>query len=65
MKTMSIEVKEQIADLERKKIDLNEELAVTNSANRMKSIEEELYEINDTIKKLTENMEPEIECYGS
>ena len=65
MKTMSIEVKEQIADLERKKIDLNEELAVTNSANRMKSIEEELYEINDTIKKLTENMEPEIEWYGS
>ena len=65
MKTMSIEVKEQIADLERKKIDLNEELAVTNSANRMKSIEEELYEINDTIKKLTENMEPEIEWHGS
>ena len=65
MKTMSNEVKEKIADLERKKIDLNEELAVTNSANRMKSIEEELYEINDTIKKLTENMEPEIEWYGS
>ncbi len=65
MKTMSIEVKEQIADLERKKIDLNEELAVTNSANRMKSIEEELYEINDTIKKLTENVEPEFEWYGS
>ncbi len=65
MKTMSNEVKEKIADLERKKIDLNEELAVTNSANRMKSIEEELYEINDTIKKLTENLEPEFEWYGS
>ena len=62
---MSNEVKEKIADLERKKIDLNEELAVTNSANRMKSIEEELYEINDTIKKLTENLEPEFEWYGS
>ena len=65
MKTMSNEVKEKIADLERKKIDLNEELAVTNSANRMKNIEEELYEINDTIKKLTENLEPEFEWYGS
>ena len=65
MKTMSVEVKEKIADLERKKIDLNEELALTNSANRMKSIEEELFEINDTIKKLTENLEPEFEWYGS
>ena len=43
MKTMSVEVKEKIADLERKKIDLNEELALTNSADRMKSIEEELF----------------------
>ena len=65
MKTMSVEVKEKIADLERKKIDLNEELALTNSADRMKSIEEELFEINDTIKKLTENLEPEFEWYGS
>ena len=65
MKTMSVEVKEKIADLERKKIDLNEELALTNSANRMKSIEEELFEINDTIKKLTENLEPEFKWYGS
>ena len=65
MMTMPKEIKDKVAELERRKIDLNEELAVTNSANRMKSIEEELYEINDTIKKLTENMEPEIEWYGS
>tara|TARA_Y100001938_G_C7729264_1_gene253815 strand:+ start:205 stop:402 length:198 start_codon:yes stop_codon:yes gene_type:complete len=65
MMTMPKEIKDKVAELERRKIDLNEELAVTNSANRMKSIEEELYEINDTIKKLTENVEPEFEWYGS
>ena len=65
MMTMPKEIKDKVAELERRKIDLNEEFAVTNSANRMKSIEEELYEINDTIKKLTVNVEPEFEWYGS
>ncbi len=65
MMTMPKEIKDKVAELERRKIDLNEELAGTNSANRMKSIEEELYEINETIKKLTVNVEPEFEWYGS
>tara|TARA_A100001011_G_C13629162_1_gene563238 strand:+ start:210 stop:407 length:198 start_codon:yes stop_codon:yes gene_type:complete len=65
MKTMSDETKKKIRELEHRKIDLQEELAITNKAERFKAIEEELYEINDTIKKLTENMEPEFEWYGS
>tara|TARA_B100000424_G_scaffold263794_1_gene251475 strand:+ start:770 stop:967 length:198 start_codon:yes stop_codon:yes gene_type:complete len=65
MKTMSEETKKKIRELEHRKIDLQEELAITNKTERFKSIEEELYEINDTIKKLTENMEPEFEWYGS
>ena len=65
MKTMSEETKKKIRELEHRKIDLQEELAITNKTERFKSIEEELYETNDTIKKLTENMEPEIEWYGS
>tara|TARA_E500000331_G_scaffold298447_1_gene298265 strand:- start:1478 stop:1675 length:198 start_codon:yes stop_codon:yes gene_type:complete len=65
MKTMSEETKKKIRELEHRKIDLQEELAITNKAERFKAIEEELYEINDTIKKLTENMEPEFEWYGS
>tara|TARA_B100000424_G_scaffold134588_1_gene102156 strand:- start:123 stop:311 length:189 start_codon:yes stop_codon:yes gene_type:complete len=62
---MTIESKRKIRELEHRKIDLNEQLALTTKPNRMKEIEEELYEINDTIKKLTENLEPEIEWYGS
>ena len=62
---MSEETKKKIRELEHRKIDLQEELAITNKTERFKSIEEELYEINDTIKKLTENMEPEFEWYGS
>ena len=65
MKTMSDETKKKIRELEHRKIDLQEELAITNKTERFKSIEEELYEINDTIKKLTENMEPEVQWYGS
>ena len=65
MQTMTIESKRKIRELEHRKIELNEQLALTMSPSRMKEIEEELYEINDTIKKLTANMEPEIEWYGS
>lgn len=50
---MTIETKRKIRELEHRKIDLNEQLALTMSAYRMKNIEEELYEINDTIEKLT------------
>tara|TARA_E500000318_G_scaffold60371_1_gene56012 strand:+ start:460 stop:648 length:189 start_codon:yes stop_codon:yes gene_type:complete len=62
---MTTESKRKIRELEHRKIDLNEQLALTMSAERFKAIEEELYEIDDTIQKLTANMEPEIEWYGS
>ncbi len=65
MQTMTTESKRKIRELEHRKIDLNEQLALTMSAERFKAIEEELYEIDDTIQKLTANMEPEIEWYGS
>ena len=38
--------------LEQRKIELQEQLAMTTSVERFKAIDEELYEINDTIKKL-------------
>ena len=50
---MSQATKDQIADLERQKIMLNEELEITNSSVKMALIDQEIYEINDTIKKLT------------
>ena len=65
IETLTIENKRKIRELEHRKIDLNEQLALTTSTERFKAIEEELYEINDTIEKLTANMEPEIEWYGS
>ena len=65
IETLTIETKRKIRELEHRKIELNEQLALTTSAERFKAIEEELYEINDTIEKLTANMEPEIEWYGS
>lgn len=65
MNTMTLDTKNKIRELEHRKIELNEQLALTNSAQRFKQIEEELYEIQDTIKKLTTNIEPELEWYGS
>jgi len=65
MNTMTLDTKNKIRELEHRKIELNEQLALTNNAQRFKQIEEELYEIQDTIKKLTTNMEPELEWYGS
>ena len=65
MNTMTLDTENKIRELEHRKIELNEQLALTNSAQRFKQIEEELYEIQDTIKKLTTNMEPELEWYGS
>ncbi len=65
MNTMTLDTKNKIRELEHRKIELNEQLALTNSGQRFKQIDEELYEINDTIKKLTTNVEPELEWYGS
>ena len=52
---MSQDTKERIANLERQKIDLENQLELLGySGNllRMHQIEEEIYEIEDTIRKL-------------
>lgn len=56
IETLTIENKRKIRELEHRKIDLNEQLALTTSVERFKAIEEELYEINDTIKILTKKV---------
>ena len=55
IKTMTQDTKDRIADLERQKIELNDKLEILGySGNlvRMHKIEEEIFEIEDTIKKL-------------
>ena len=55
IKTMSADTKLRIADLERQKIELENQLETLGYANnlvRMHKIEEEIFEIEDTIKKL-------------
>jgi len=55
IKTMTQDTKDRIADLERQKIDLENQLETLGYANnlvRMHQIEEEIYEIEDTIRKL-------------
>ena len=54
--TMTQEVKDRIRDLERQKIQLEEELQWMENANnfvKMVKLEQEIYEIEDTISKLT------------
>ena len=56
VETMTQETKDRIADLERQKIELNDQLEIlgyTGNLVRMHQIESEIYEIEDTIKKLT------------
>ena len=53
--TMTQDTKDRIAELERQKIELNDQLETLGySGNlvRMHQIEEEIYEIDDTIRKL-------------
>ncbi len=55
IKTMTQDTKDRIADLERQKIELEnrlEMLGYSNNLVRMHQIEEEIYEIEDTIRKL-------------
>jgi hypothetical protein len=55
IKTMTQDTKDRIADLERQKIDLEDQLEMLGYAGnlvRMHKIEEEIFEIEDTIKKL-------------
>ena len=56
VKTMTQEKKDQIRSLERQKIALEQELEWVENANnfvRMVKLEQEIYEIEDTIGKLT------------
>lgn len=55
VETMTQDTKDRIADLERQKIELENQLETLGYANnlvRMHRIEEEIYEIEDTIRKL-------------
>jgi len=56
VETMTQSTKDRIAELERQKIDLNDQLEIlgyTGNLVRMHQIEEQIFEIEDTIKKLT------------
>ena len=56
VETMTQDTKARIADLERQKIDLNDQLEIlgyTGNLVKMHQIEEQIFEIEDTIKKLT------------
>ena len=56
VKTMTQDVKDRIADLEKKKIDLEDQLEMLSYSNnlvKMHQLESEIYEIEDTIGKLT------------
>ena len=55
IKTMTQDTKDRIAEMERQKIELENQLELLGySGNlvRMHQIEEEIYEIQDTIRKL-------------
>ena len=55
VETMSADTKLRIADLERQKVQLEsrlEHLGYSGNLVRMHQIEEEIYEIEDTIRKL-------------
>ena len=54
VKLMTQDTKDQIANLERQKIALEDQLEfIGNNLVRMHEIEQEIYEIEDTISKLT------------
>ena len=56
VKTMTQDTKDQIANLERQKIMLEdqlEHLSYTDNMVKMVEIEQEIFEIEDTIRKLT------------
>ena len=50
--------KDRIADLERQKIALKDQLQFETKTASIIRIEEDLYEIDDTIKKLTQPVRP-------
>ena len=55
IQTMTQDTKDRIAELERQKLDLEdrlERLSYANNLVKMVEIEQEIYEIEDTIRKL-------------
>ena len=55
VETMTQDTKDRIANLERQKIELNDQLEIlgyTGNLVKMHQIEEQIFEIEDTIKKL-------------
>ena len=54
IKTMTQDTKDQVANLERQKIALEDQLEfVGNNLVKMHELEQEIFEIDDTIRKLT------------
>ena len=53
MKTMSGETKRQIRDLMRQKISLEDQLQIATDDRRIQRLEDDLYEVKDTLDKLT------------
>lgn len=50
--------KEQIANLERQKIAIKEEMEWSNNPVKVRDLEDQLYDIEDTLKKLTASVRP-------
>ena len=55
IKLMSQDTKDRIRELEGQKVILEEQLELSNSAVEMAYLDEEIYEIKDTLVKLTAN----------
>ena len=53
MKTMSEDTKRQIRDLMRQKISLEDQLQIATDDRRIQQLEDDLYEVKDTLDKLT------------
>ena len=53
MEPMSQEKKRQIRDLMRQKISLEDQLQLTRDDRRIQRLEDDLYEVKDTLDKLT------------
>ena len=53
IKTMTQDTKDRIRELEGQKIMLEEQLELSNSPAEMAYLDEEIYEIQDTLAKLT------------
>ena len=53
MEPMSQEKKRQIGDLMRQKISLEDQLQIATDDRRIQRLEDDLYEVEDTLDKLT------------